>query len=361
MSDSKKTSNASSAKVEKKTTKPAVVKKVSTNNAEERQMKAAIDKYKDIPLGELYEDLNGTEVYKDILRARREELVKAKSIVDSGKRKVAIAKTSENTVDIEFKYQKNASFKNHYVPKGDYKIVGSTGSDNDMEDGAPARARERIINRSEERIISEQQASIGNVSLIRSHSPEAPRQVTITSQLEQRQDRVISAQPAPVPMAAPAATPTPQPQPQPAMAPMAAPAATPTPQPQFQPQPVMAPMATPMEQQPFTPTMPQPMATPVPTTTPGVATQPAVAPTEQVALHKKHKLWPLYEQIEIVSKNAKSSKVVFTFTIILSAILAILVALFVLWGFAINWDFPQFIDTPIQDAFSNLFSPLFKK
>lgn len=302
MSDSKKTVTATdkdtSKKETKATTKPAVVKKVSTKAAEEadKKTKVAIDKYKDIPLGELYEDLNGTQVYKDILQARRDELLRAKSIIDSGKRKLAIAKTSENTVDIEFKYQKNRTFKNHYVPKGNFNVVGPTAT----PDQGVQPQRDRVLGRSQERTISDAQPSgyTSNTTIIFRNQPAQARQVNITSTLEQRQDRAVGQQepqqmaqrPAPAPTPAPAGQPA-NPnagqmmqRPAPAAQPAAAPAQPmPMPMPMPQQQPAMAPMMAQPQQvapvQQVVQPQPQPQAQPV-----------AATPARDPNAYKKHKL-----------------------------------------------------------------------
>ncbi len=381
MSDSKK--KTSKANKVEKTTKPAVVKKAASKSAaitpEEKQLKAAIDKYKDIPLGELYEDLNGTETYKDILKARREELIKAKSIADSGKRKVAIAKTSENTIDIEFRYQKNSSFKNHYVPTGDYKVVGSGSRESDSEDGAGNR-RQREITRSAERTVAQEQYfTTSPETFVRSNKPAAPRQVAITSTLENRADRPIAdapvmQRPTPTPAAATPAQPMPQqapmagpqamPQPEPTpMAPQPAPAGAPMGPAQGMPQ---APFGQPQQLQPQQQPAFSPIMTAAPTQAPVNQAATSAAPVVKVTaveeeLHKKHKLWPLYEQIELVSTRSKTSKGILVISVIATVILTLLVGVFILRGFAVQWNWDEFVHGSFADSFQQLFGPLFGK
>ncbi len=359
MSDSKKpiskTDKDKKNMDSKQTTKPAVVKKVATkkpnNTEEDKRTKAAIDKYKDTPLGELYEDLNGTQSYKDILQARRDELLKAKSIVDSGKRKIAIAKTSENTVDIEFRYQKDKTFKNHYIPKGNFNIITSDS------EGTPAQQRDRVMGRSQERAISQEQQTFSSPGIIFKEHNAPARQVNITSTLEQRQDRVIGAEQQPQQMMQ---------RPAPAQAPiqgnanagqmMQRPVAQPTPA-QVAPAPMMAPQAAPMMQ-------PMPQQQVAPAVAPAQPAQPVAAqpaqPQKDLNAHKKHKLWPLYEQIELASKRTKTHRIILSFTVVISILLALLLSFFILWGFAINWQFEEFVKGDVGSAFSGLFSPLFK-
>lgn len=373
MADSKKKTTNKSAKTKKdgnanRSSVAKTSKSVNTTD-NEKLTKIAIEKYKDIPLGELYEDLNGTQVYKDILQARRDELLRAKSIVDAGKRKIAIAKTNENTIDIEFRYQKNETFKNHYVPSGNFRVVGaSTPSDDNT---TPQVQRERVMSRSQERTIADPQTQTVAATLVFKKDTQAPqRQVNITSTLEQRQDRVTTTvvgtmpqqQPQPAPaQPAPAANPNagqmvqrpvqPMSQAQPAPAP--APAAMMQPQPQ---QPAMAPMMA--QPQQLAPQMQQPQQL-QPQQQPQPQPQAAVVKKDPEA-YKKSKLWPLYEQIELISKRTKSNKLLLYFSITLGVLLALLIGFIIIWGFAANWNFDKMGEGTILEDFGNLFRPFIK-
>ena len=102
--------------------------------------------------------------YRAILLERRDELVKAKSIIDSDRRKIAIQKTLENTYDIQFKLQ-DATFKNHYVPHG-FSVI------NKQQETPNNNLHDRVMQRSQERELTQQPVIIHHKDKV-----EQPRQV----------------------------------------------------------------------------------------------------------------------------------------------------------------------------------------
>lgn len=154
----------------KKNTKSSSAKNASlvpTKNKKNNQEQVIkiVTKYKDVPLNELYNDLEGMKQYRAVLLERRDELIKAKSIIDSNKRKIAIQKTLENTYDIQFKLQ-DATFKNHYVPHG-FSVI------NKQQETPNNNLHDRVMQRSQERELTTQQP----VVIHHKERTEPPKQV----------------------------------------------------------------------------------------------------------------------------------------------------------------------------------------
>lgn len=142
----KKDTKGSNNKKHTSSKSKSLVTQKTTKKINDQVSMEVITKYKDVPLNELYNDLEGMKEYRKILTTRRDELIRAKSIIDSNKRKIAIAKTMENTFDIQFKLQ-DATFKNHYVPSG-FKVV-------QHEEMPQQQVHDRVMGRSTERQLTD--------------------------------------------------------------------------------------------------------------------------------------------------------------------------------------------------------------
>lgn len=313
------------------------VNKKDTKTNREKQ----IEKYKDVPLGELYQDLNEMKSYVDILTQRRDELLRAKSVVDPQRRKEAIQKTLDDTFMVQFKYQ-DATFRNHFQPSG-LMVVGTSKNN----EAAPSHDfGPRVIHRSHERPIYDN-IEQPNISHIQITQREPSQLYRVHNGMENRGINTPYASPIPN-----------QPgyiQDQRQLQQMGM-------QDRGAPVQQQAPNMMQMQQPPMLQQQMLQQQTTTTTTTQTIEQDNGIQPIriieKPIIISQVRKLdvWPLYEKIQYILNNRKHSKILMTLIIIFSILTIFGVVFIILWGFAVDWSN---WDMDIGKAFTDFYKPMF--
>lgn len=330
----KKTSNQEGLK------KDIVVKKETPKkNDNIIDQEKAIKKYKDVPLGELYQELGGMRNYIEILEQRKKELLNAKSILDKNKRKIAIQKTIENTDDVKFKFQE-ATFRLHSIPTTTkLDVVKNSNEKNDGDSSQPNEfPTNRVMQHSEQRNIAPE-TKIVRQEFVR-RNPFENKEVNLSSQMQRSDLRQVS------PMAQSSQQPEQIQQ-------------TNMPVKNFGPQqqvPTQNITNVFIQQVAPQPGVPQPQQAPQPLVTP--ETKPLVAPQPIAQASGDVDVKPLYDKIHQIISKTKEPKVLYAFIVLVGVLLSLGVGFILIWGFASNWEFNGMqIGSDLKEFFTNLFNP----